>query len=238
MARDKLLNLLRAQAQTEQPWLSTGELAARLTTISRSTVKRQLDALLKAGKLLREGQGRATRYRLADAPPATPNVIPIAADTPSSGAGIAWSASGQTLLSQLQRPLAARQPVGYQRAFVDDYVPNASSLLPESLSQALAAEGCMRGQQPAGTYARKVLGPLLIDLSWSSSRLEGNRYSLLATEELFRHGMAASDLDAVMLLNHKAAIEFMIDAVPEYGLTSAVIRNLHAILMQDLLVDA
>ncbi|WP_420992637.1 hypothetical protein ACKI2N_006955 [Cupriavidus sp. 30B13] len=47
-------------------------------------------------------------------------------------------------------------------------------------------EGRRRGQQPAGTYARNVLGPLLIDLSWSSSRLEGNRYSLLATEELIR----------------------------------------------------
>ncbi len=40
----------------------------------------------------------------------------------------------------------------------------------------------MRGQQPAGTYARKVLEPFLIDLSWSSSRLEGNRYTLLDTK--------------------------------------------------------
>ncbi|MGE4338671.1 MAG: Fic family protein [Pigmentiphaga sp.] len=233
MTGDELLDLLRAQAQTGQPWLSTGELAARLTTISRSTVKRQLDTLLKAGKLLREGRGRATRYRLADAPPAA-----IVVDTSTRGTGMAWSASGQALLAQLQRPLATRQPIGYLRAFVDDYVPNASSLLPASLAQALADEGRMRGQQPAGTYVRNVLGPLLIDLSWSSSRLEGNRYSLLATEELFRRGTTASDLDTVMLLNHKAAIEFMVDAVPEYGLTSAVIRNLHAILMQDLLADA
>lgn len=230
MSGDALLDLLRAQAQTGQPWLSTGELAARLTTISRSTVKRQLNALLKASKVLREGRGRATRYRIADAPP-----VPVAA--PSPHAGMVWSASGQALLAQLQRPLAERQPVGYQRAFVDGYIPNATSLLPASLAQALAAEGRMRGQQPAGTYARNVLGPLLIDLSWSSSRLEGNRYSLLATEELFKLGAAASDLDAVMLLNHKAAIEFMVDAVPEYGLTSAVIRNLHAVLMQDLLAD-
>lgn len=96
----------------------------------------------------------------------------------------------------------------------------------------------MKGQQPAGTYARKVLEPLLIDLSWSSSRLEGNRYSLLATEELFKSGAAAGDMDAVMLLNHKAAIEFLVDAVPEYGLTTSLIQNLHALLMQDLLADA
>jgi Fic family protein len=82
-----------------------------------------------------------------------------------------------------------------------------------------------------------VLEQLLIDLSWSSSRLEGNRYTLLATEELFRSGSREGDMDAVMLLNHKAAIEFMVDAVPEYGLSSPVIRNFHALLMQDLLDD-
>ncbi|MFB4394632.1 Fic family protein, partial [Pseudomonas sp. LS_2] len=83
-----------------------------------------------------------------------------------------------------------------------------------------------------------MLEPLLIDLSWSSSRLEGNRYSLLDTEQLFKSGAADGDLDAVMLLNHKAAIEFMVDAIPEYGLNSAVIRNLQALLMQDLLADS
>jgi len=41
-----------------------------------------------------------------------------------------------------------------------------------------------------------------------------------------------------MLLNHKRAIEFLVDAVPSYGLTDGVIRNLHALLMQDLLADS
>jgi len=127
--------------------------------------------------------------------------------------------------------------VTYRREFVEDYVPNVSSLLPAALANALMQEGRMQGQQPAGTYARKVLEPLLIDLSWSSSHLEGNRYTLLATEELFKTGLQAGDSDAVMLLNHKAAIEFLVDAVPEHGLSDALVRNLHAILMQDLLAD-
>ncbi|WP_254367031.1 hypothetical protein [Paraburkholderia sp. NMBU_R16] len=46
----------------------------------------------------------------------------------------------------------------------------------------------MRDRQPAGTYARKVLEQWLIDLSWSSSRLEGNRYTLLDTKHLFEDG--------------------------------------------------
>lgn len=58
----------------------------------------------------------------------------------------------------------------------------------------------MQGQQPAGTYARKVLEQLLIDLSWSSSRLEGNTYSRLATEELFKSGDPPVDWEGVMLL--------------------------------------
>jgi len=146
--------------------------------------------------------------------------------------------SAQALKQQLLQPLASRRPVGYQADFVVDYVPNQSFLFPETLAHTLAAEGGMKGQQPAGTYARRVLEPLLIDLSWSSSRLEGNPFSLLATEALFRKGTADGDLDAVMLLNHKAAIEFLIDAVPEYGLNSGVIHNLHALLMQDLLLDS
>ena len=75
--------------------------------------------------------------------------------------------------------------------------------------------GRLQGQQPAGTYARKVLEPLLIDLSWASSYLEGNRYTRLDTEALFRLDRGgAVDHDAVMLLNHKAAIEILVDNVP------------------------
>ena len=86
------------------------------------------------------------------------------------------------------------------------------------------------------TYARKVLEQLPIDLSWHSSRLEGNRKSLLDTQALFAKGRTqADDMDALMLLNHKDAIEFMVDAVPEYGISDAVVRNIQSLLMQGLL---
>jgi fido (protein-threonine AMPylation protein) len=141
------------------------------------------------------------------------------------------------LRQRLALPLAARSPVTYRREFVGDYKPNETFLLPRELAEELTALGRLPEQVPAGTYARKVLEQLLIDLSWSSSHLEGNRYTLLDTEELFKSGAAATDSDAVMLLNHKAAIEFLVDAVPTQGLSAGVIRNLHAVLMQDLLVD-
>lgn len=234
--QDDIIQALLTQASTTEPTLSSSQLADRLDA-SLSTIKRQLNMLHDRGVVQRHGQGRATRYQVSALSSA---MVPTAAvdDAQQQSSGTPWRQPARSLLAQLKQPLGTRQPIGYQRAFVDAYVPNESFLLPEALAVTLFAEGRMQGQQPAGTYARKVLAPLLIDLSWSSSRLEGNRYSLLATEALFKDGTSGGDTDAVMLLNHKSAIEFMVDAVPEYGMTSAVIRNLHAILMQDLLADA
>lgn len=209
--------------------LSSRELAERLG-ISWSTVKRYLDVLLEAGEVERQREGRTARYRLTRTN-FRPSGNTIKSDFP-------WSSESLSLRASLLQPLAMREAVTYQRNLVDSYQPNQTAWLPPELAAVLEVEGRMKGQQPAGTYARKVLEPLLIDLSWSSSRLEGNRYTLLDTERLFKTGVAGGDLDAVMLLNHKAAIEFMVDAVPEYGLNAAVIRNLHSLLMQDLLPDS
>ena len=149
-----------------------------------------------------------------------------------------WSEHAAALRAQLQAPLGTRTPVSYQRRFVDSYRPNDSSLLPAELAAQLYTEGRSPGQQPAGTYARKVLEQLLIDLSWYSSRLEGNQKSWLETKNLFARGRSETDdVDATMLLNHKDAIEFMVDAVPTEGITVPVVRNLQSLLMQGLLAN-
>lgn len=216
------------------------------TGASLATIKRMLERLCTDHKLLREGMARATRYRLTyDGTTAPEQVLAErkeeaapALSSPKDGPSPSWSVPALDLRHKLAVPLAAREPVTYRREFVDRYLPNESSLLPIALAKELVQHGRMQGQQPAGTYARKVLEQLLIDLSWSSSHLEGNRYSRLATEELFKSGLSGEDSDAVMLLNHKNAIEFMVDAVPEQGLTMGLVRNLHAVLMQDLLADS
>ncbi len=230
--KEQTVQVARELSDSGVSSFSSRELAARMQ-VSLATAKRYLDVLVNSGELVREGSARATRYRLSK-----PESSPVMREPDA----VPYTAQGkqhaqQALANYLDLPLAMRDIAGYQRTFVENYVPNQTHLLPEALAIALYDEGRMRGQQPAGTYARKVLEQLLIDLSWSSSRLEGNRYTLLATEELFRSGSREGDMDAVMLLNHKAAIEFMVDAVPEYGLSSPVIRNFHALLMQDLLDD-
>ncbi len=204
----------------------------------RPTVNRYLATLVSSGAILRQGSGPATSYTIA-----APTTHAVArtrtaqpADTSSRAVSPAWSAKALELRAQLEAPIGTRTPVSYQRQFVDGYVPNQSSLLPAHFAESLFAAGRAQGQQPAGTYARKVLEQLLIDLSWHSSRLEGNRKSLLDTQALFAKGRSAGDdLDATMLLNHKDAIEFMVDAVPEHGITAPVVRNIQSLLMQGLL---
>src|SRR5271170_4979945 len=96
------------------------------------------------------------------------------------------------------------------------------------------------GLEAAGTYAKQILNRLLIDLSWNSSRLEGNTYSLLDTRRLIEFGEEAQGgnrLEAQMLLNHKDAIAFLVSAADEIGFNRFTILNLHGILAQNLLAD-
>ncbi|MET2527156.1 Fic family protein [Ralstonia pseudosolanacearum] len=77
----------------------------------------------------------------------------------------------------------------------------------------------------------------LVDLPWNSSRLEGNRYSLHAASELLNGGALRCAVDTVMLLNHKAAVEFLAHDVSREDCSALVLRNLHAILMDNLVAD-
>ncbi len=158
-----------------------------------STVLRDLNRLKADGKIEQSGNTAASRYQLsiryrteASEMSAAPQAqSPTAAQLYVSPA---WSPAATDLLLELDKPLGARTPVSYQRRFVDDYKPNETFLLPEALANELFQKGSLQGQQPAGTYARNVIAPLLIDLSFSSSKLEGNRYTKLDTEVLFRSG--------------------------------------------------
>lgn len=228
--------LLERNAQGLAP-ASADEITTHLAE-KRPTVNRYLASLVQGGVIQKLGNGPATRYRITG--PAIDEVSVAASAVASAQAAasmtLPWSAQALAVRAQLQAPIATRQPVTYRRQFVDDYVPNQSSLLPAELAVRLWDAGRIQGQQPASTYARKVLEQLLIDLSWHSSRLEGNRKSLLDTKALFARGRTpGDDLEASMLLNHKDAIEFMVDAVPEYGITVAVVRNIQSLLMQGLL---
>lgn len=181
--------------------------------VSTSTVWRALRRLADEGRLEVSGKARATRYGLAG---------PAA------------------VRAHLQTPYNRRRLAVYEREFIDRYVPGKSFYLDEAVRERLHAAGRPLSSTPAGTYARRILEQLLVDLSWASSRLEGNTYDILQTERLIRFGEEAvgkNRREAVMILNHKEAIEYVVDNVADITISRMDILGIHAMLADGLLID-
>lgn len=207
--------------------------------ISRRSLQRRLAELDKEGAIQKVGKGKGTRYTLPTGRAEASVTLPAVRGSASGGPYIPVSHESEEIRRFVRNPLMERPPVGYRREFLDAYRPNETYYLPEAVRNHLLHIGATPGaDKTAGTYARQMLDRLLIDLSWASSHLEGNTYSLLETERLIAYGQVAEGKDQTetqMILNHKAAVEFLVDAAEEIGLNRYTILNLHALLSDNLL---
>ncbi|WP_343667834.1 Fic family protein [Chitinophaga sp.] len=203
--------------------------------IELRTLQRRLEKLIDEGIITTSGKTKARLYHLIPTPAVEKQNGGLANNT------IPLSEGGKEIQEIISRPTNTRYPVGYQRDFLLSYRPNIDSYLTEEDKRKLATLGkTARLDQPAGTYAKEILQRLLIDLSWNSSRLEGNTYSLLDTQQLISLGKLADEksaAEAQMILNHKDAIEFMVQTTEDIGYNRYTITNLHALLSNNLLPD-
>ncbi len=223
--------------QSHPDGLSAREILAALTDPpSKRALQFHLKFLVDNHRIKKVGQRRSTKYLNITA---TPGIEKPEVEVHE----ISISESGREIQRYLTQPQSVRQPIGYNRQFLDSYRPNDTNYLsPEERSHLLriGTTPDVTGQ-PAGTYAKKIFNRLLIDLSWNSSRLEGNTYSILDTERLIEEGIEAeskSSHETQMILNHKTAIEILVDAVDEIGFNRYSILNLHGILAENLLMQA
>lgn len=212
---------------------TSGEIDQALAhAVPRRTLQYRLNRMVEGGRLEMLGRGRSTRYRAARREPlhkaGDETVVPLTSE-------------GKKVLDYVRQSIAARKPVGYDRSFLDRYHPNHSFYLSAEQRAHLADVGHPAvAEGPAGTYAKQILNRLLIDLSWNSSRLEGNTYSLLDTRRLIDFGQEAEghgQREAQMILNHKDAIEFLVNSAEDVGFNRYTILNLHALLANNLLGD-
>ena len=207
------------------------------------TLQRRLALLLDQNRLIAEGDRKGRRYRVpvSDNVNASPAAWNISINEGYGELYVPLSRESEAIKQEIRAPIQNRRPVGYQRNFLDDYLPNVTYYLQAETRQRLFNIGGERDRErPAGTYARRIFSRLLIDLSWNSSRLEGNTYSLLETERLLELGEAAASKNALetqMILNHKAAIELLVEQADEVGFNRYTILNLHALLSDNLLID-
>ncbi len=209
---------------------------------SRRTLQRRLAGLVRERRVVTQGEGRALRYRL---PPIERSSIITFGELRVEEASepyVPTSSEGEEIKSYVRRALQQRRPVAYEVHFLEAYAPNQTFYLPSALRKQLHAIGrsSVQAQAPAGTFARDILNRLLIDLSWASSQLEGNTYTRLDTERLIEFGQAAEGKDAFetqMILNHKAAIEYLVGDA-RVAVDTDTVLALHALLSDGLLRDA
>jgi Fic family protein len=216
---------------------------AQLEDLDPQVMRRLLLQMVKQGKIYMEGRTRARRYFLTGEslgqmpePPARIETTDHLAESYPP-----LSEDGKAARVLVLRPLSKRPQVTYQRAFLDAYQPNETYYLSAALRSRMAELGGPKEpERPAGTYAREILQRLLVDLSWNSARLEGNTYTLLDTEKLIELGETAEGKDlqeTQMILNHKAAIEFLVDSAEEIEVNPTTVQNLHALLTENLLAN-
>ena len=206
------------------PSSSRAEIEAALANPpSTATLKRLIADAVKQGHIEVVGRGPATRYRLT---PQAHVTIELNLDT------------------YFDKDIDERQvQETFNFELINDILPQVELFTTEELKLLNEAQGQFREHlsEMSEIEYRKEMERLGIDLSWKSSQIEGNTYSLLETERLLKEKKTASGKtkeEAVMLLNHKDALDFILD-VPDYlkDLTVGRIEEIHALLTKELGVE-
>ena len=198
-------------------------MAGLMDTPSGSTVKRLLSAAVKEGNIETVGRGPSTKYRLT---PQAHVTMPL------------------DLATYFDKDIDERVvQESFNFDLIREVLPKVEIFTKEELSVLFAAQKEFEKNTEGMTDLEyhKEMERLGVDLSWKSSQIEGNTYSLLETERLLKDKQTASGKtkeEAIMLLNHKDALDFVLD-VPDYLKELSVhrIEDIHSILTKELGVD-
>lgn len=219
MPKDTILELLWGCES-----MSKAEMLAALPeTVSDATLKRVLQQLVNDGRLEVQGRGRATRYAL------------------SAGGRVLSTVNLDTYFS---REIDERHIISnFNFELFTKLLPGVDLFTAEERThlQKLHQEFRTRFSELSELEQRKEMTRLGIDLSWKSSQIEGNTYTLLETERLLMEQKTADGRtrdEATMLLNHKAALDFVTDH-PDclQHLSISHIEDIHTLLVRDLNVE-
>jgi Fic family protein len=207
----------------KQPNVSSREIEEGLQSMAIATIKRGLQKLVADHLITVTGKGKATRYQIS---PTYELLRPIDV--------------AEYFTKEIDDRIIK---TGFNHALMTEVLAKSKIFTNEEHEklQKLQSVYVEKSQQLTPFEYNKELERLAIDLSWKSSQIEGNTYSLLETERLLKEKETASGKpkdDATMLLNHKEAIDFITEQ-PGYvsPLTVPAIEDIHSILMKDLGVD-
>ncbi len=202
--------------------LSSSEVNAVLSgkgeTLSLVTVKRALSEMLASGLLVTKGVGPATVYEISTIGRLQSSIDP-----------------------NLYCAIEPDKRIGMERfnfPVFDELPDELFSLEEQKVLEDATIEYHRRTKEIPPTVQKKELERLVIELSWKSSRIEGNTYTLLDTEKLILENKEAeghSRDEAQMILNHKEAFLFVHKNSERFSLlTRANLEEIHSLLVKDL----
>lgn len=139
-------------------------------------------------------------------------------------------------------PFFERPKKTYAFDFLASYVPNVTNFLGDSY-ETIKAEYLDKQLLSTYDYRENIrsMENLLIDLSFSSSKLEGNTYSYLDTEVLIKYSAPSEGKtpeETQMVLNHKNAIKYIVEHRNDIRFEVSEFQNIHALLGKGLLKDS
>lgn len=208
----------------DNPSLSSKQIYDEIQlNVGYATVKRILTKLLSENLIITEGKGKGTKYKV------------------SVGFELFYPVS---LSQYFEKEVDEREiKSSYNFTLINDVLSKVTLFTPDELEHLNHLQETFRKKSQELTEAgfKKEMERLAIDLSWKSSQIEGNTYSLLETERLLKEKETAQGKtkdEAIMLLNHKEALDFIVNN-PDYiePLTISRIEDIHSILIKDLGVD-
>ncbi|MFA5432270.1 MAG: Fic family protein [Candidatus Paceibacterota bacterium] len=195
--------------------VSNSEIIAFLgSNASRFTVLRELEYLLEEKLIKKIGKGRAVKYELFLTSPMLTYIDPV---------------------EYFKKDLDERilKSVSFNDE-VFNFIPNIFSNKEIELLSDINKEYIKRVEKADKTLLKKEVERLTIELSWKSSRMEGNTYSLIDTEILIKERIEAEGHireEAVMILNHKNAIDYIFNNRDEFkSLSLFQIEKIHDLL--------
>ena len=194
-----------------------------LTTLSAATIKRILADAVTKGNIEVVGRGPSIRYKLSSQAQLT---MPLNLDT------------------YFLKEVDERQiQTEFNFDLICDILPDVELFTPDENDFLVSLQEIFKKNISCMTAVeyRKEMERLGVDLSWKSSQIEGNTYSLLETERLLKEKQTAGGKtkeEAIMLLNHKDAFDFILDN-PDYLMSLSVrkIEDIHSLLIKELGVE-
>ena len=192
-------------------------------SVSYATLKRLLTRLISENILSVKGQGKARRYIIS---PAFELIQPI------------------DIAKYYEKEIDERKiNEGFNFSIINKVLSKYSVFTENELLKLNELQAAFQNNiaQLSESEYKKEFERLAIDLSWKSSQIEGNTYSLLETEKLLKEKETAGGKtkeEAIMLLNHKDALDFIIEN-PDYldPLSISKIEDIHGILVKELAVE-